>query len=74
MTPNATVCYKEKCDQSLYWKQARIRGVSNTKGPGKCRTTETLDKIKKTCTDMLAGVPTKHLCVQMLTKSTGIEK
>ncbi|CAH3018662.1 unnamed protein product, partial [Porites evermanni] len=21
---------EEKCDQSLYWKQARIRGVSNT--------------------------------------------
>lgn len=48
MTPNVTVCYKEKCDQSLYWKQARIRGVSNTKGPGKCGTNETLDKIKKT--------------------------
>ena len=48
MTANATACYKERCDQSLYRKQARIRDVSNTKGPGKWRTTETLDKIKKT--------------------------
>ena len=48
MTANATACYKERSDQSLYRKQARIRGVSNTKGPGKWRTIETLDKIKKT--------------------------
>ena len=36
----------EQTDESLSWKQARIRRTASTKGPGKCTSTETLDKNK----------------------------
>lgn len=55
MTANATVLFwflvcailpgiYDQTDETLYWKQLRIRGVASTKVPGIWASTKTLDK------------------------------